>query len=684
MPRSGWSSTSSDMAVIESIQSELAARQTQKAAARIEERAEQRAANIKLLEEPGGIARANSPERIAARIDRLSKHWARAPRPTEAGEVPLDDPDQVLSTALGRGTAWGEQPEGDPLQKAGDALELIIGTPDFVGINYLETGVAASRAVGRVNVIESSGKPFGFGTGSLVAPGVLLTNHHVLPDAEMARESTIEFDFEDGPDGQARQSHRVPLAPEKLFVADEELDFALVAVDAGPETLAKYGYNPLIGAEGKAMIGEFVTIIQHPRGERKQVALRENRIVDVAENLIYYDADTEHGSSGSLVFNDQWETVALHHKSTKVSEEVKKGGVVNEGIRISRIVEHLKGLSFEGEAKTLIEPVLNPVTDRPTAPIGTGPEAMPVAEAGGLEGVSIDPDYSNREGYDEGFLGGGVLSVQLPELSDELASKAAMVDAAKSDGKPAHVLPYHHFSVVLNKERKLALFTAVNIDGGTERRLKRDSDSWSLDPRIPADLQTGEAVYKDNQLDRGHLVRRLDPCWGNSEAVAKGGNDDTFHFTNCAPQHEKFNRNATTWAGMEDHILDHADNEDFKVNVFTGPVLADNDVLYRGVKMPRQFWKVVTMAKNPGGLSATAYLLSQEELVGDLKEVAPVAEGEEDFAFGAFKTFQVPVSEIEKLTGLSFGSLSDHDPLATRDEAALAPRELVHESDAIL
>lgn len=673
------------MAVIESIQSELAGQQEAKATARIEERAEQRAANIKLLEEPGGIARANSPERIAARVDRLSKHWARAPRPTKAGEVPMDDPDQVLSTALSRGSAWDRGPEGDLLQNAGDALELIIGTPDFVGINYLETGVAASRAVGRVNVIESNGQPLGFGTGSLVAPGVLLTNHHVLPNVEMARESTIEFDFEDGPDGQARQSHRVPLAPERLFVADEELDFALVAVDADAEALAKYGYNPLIGAEGKAVIGEFVTIIQHPRGERKQVALRENRIVDFTEGLVYYDADTEHGSSGSLVFNDQWETVALHHKSAEVSEDVKKGGVVNEGVRISRIVDHLEGLSFEGEAKALIAPVLNPVTDRPTAPIGAGPEARPVAAAGALEGVSIDPDYSNREGYDEGFLGAGTLSVPLPELGDELAAQAAtMADTAKSDGKPAHVLPYHHFSVVLSKERKLAIFTAVNIDGATERRLKRDSDSWSLDPRLPADVQTGETVYIDNQLDRGHLVRRLDPCWGDSEAIAKGGNDDTFHFTNCAPQHEKFNRNATTWAGIEDYILDHADNEDFKVNVFTGPVLANDDKMYRGVKMPRRFWKVVTMAKSPGGLSATAYLLSQEELVDDLKELATVAEGEEDFAFGAFKTFQVPVSEVEKLTGLSFGSLPDHDPLASRDEAALVPRELVHESGAIL
>jgi len=48
----------------------------------------------------------------------------------------------------------------------------------------------------------------------------------------------------------------------------------------------------------------------------------------------------------------------------------------------------------------------------------------------------------------------------------------------------------------------------VNIDGAGLRDLDR-VDAWHLDPRVPADQQTGEEVYADNDLDRGHLVRRL-------------------------------------------------------------------------------------------------------------------------------------------------------------------------------
>jgi len=85
-------------------------------------------------------------------------------------------------------------------------------------------------------------------------------------------------------------------------------------------------------------------------------------------------------------------------------------------------------------------------------------------------------------------------------------------------------------------------------------------------------------------------------------------------------------------------------------------VLADDDDLYRGVKLPRQFWKVAVMVKGDGTLSATAYLLSQEQLIAGLESAEP-------FSYGAYKTFQVPVKQVESLTSLSFGALVDADPL---------------------
>jgi endonuclease G, mitochondrial len=284
-----------------------------------------------------------------------------------------------------------------------------------------------------------------------------------------------------------------------------------------------------------------------------------------------------------------------------------------------------------------------------------------------LEAITIDPDYASRRGYDPDFLGGGPLSVPLPVLSEEQVALAAVNRLATAE--PRNVLPYHHFSVVLNRERALAFLTAVNIDGTTSMRLKRERDRWFMDPRVPVAEQTGEDAYRNNPLDRGHLVRRLDPAWGASREEAKRSNDDTFHFTNCTPQHEDFNQNQTTWAGLEDYILENADNRELKVSVFTGPVFAEDDDRFAGVQLPRQFWKVAVMVKESGELSATGYLLSQEELISGLEVVR------EAFSYGAYKTYQVTLRRLEELTGLSFGSLVDADPLE-RLESAVAANEI--------
>ena len=45
----------------------------------------------------------------------------------------------------------------------------------------------------------------------------------------------------------------------------------------------------------------------------EQVALRDNQVIDLLPEFLHYRADTEPGSSGSPVFNDQWELVGLHH-----------------------------------------------------------------------------------------------------------------------------------------------------------------------------------------------------------------------------------------------------------------------------------------------------------------------------------------------------------------------------------
>lgn len=143
------------------------------------------------------------------------------------------------------------------------------------------------------------------------------------------------------------------------------------------------------------------------------------------------------------------------------------------------------------------------------------------------------------------------------------------------DGRAVVDLPYVHFSVLLDPLRRLAAATGVNIDGAALLDVDR-SDNWHLDPRVAASEQAGAELYVGNDLDRGHLVRRRDPVWGEPD-VAEAANKSTFVFTNAAPQAAQFNQGRILWVGLEDHVLNYAHAQQRRINVFTGPVLAPDD-----------------------------------------------------------------------------------------------------------
>lgn len=533
----------------------------------------------------------------------------------------------------------------------GLAWERILGKSDLIGINFLEIGLRAARAVCRVQVRDLFGRVQGYGTGFMVSPTLLLTNHHVLETLDSCRRSLAEFNFEDDETFVPKESKTFPLEPERFFYTSMDLDFTLVAVRptaTDGSTLSDFGHLRLRSDSGKGLVGEFLTIVQHPNGATKQIALRENKLIDLFLHFVHYSTDTLPGSSGSPAFNDQWEVVALHHagvqKRDRRGRVLAKNGriwkpemgeeqiawIANEGVRVSSIFEHLGKQSWSAEQSRLIEE-LHQVAAVPGA---TAPAQITAVEQS-LEW------YAGSVGYDPDFLG---LRVELPGISKQWKGDLAQL----KDGS-GHELKYTNFSVVMNKRRKLAFFTAVNVDGAQLVALKRDADRWYFDPRIERDDQMGPEVYAKNDLDRGHLVRRLDPVWGSQAAEA---NEDTFHFTNCSPQHKHLNQQ--TWQGLEDYILRNADVHNLRVSVFTGPVFRADDMLYRDkFQIPAEFWKVVVMVKEDGKLSATAYLQTQKNLIVDL-----------EFAFGEYKTYQVPVTRIEALSGLDFGALRNLDPLA--------------------
>jgi endonuclease G len=252
---------------------------------------------------------------------------------------------------------------------------------------------------------------------------------------------------------------------------------------------------------------------------------------------------------------------------------------------------------------------------------------------------------ADRTGYDANFLG---FDVPLPE---PVGARAR--DVLPIEGTTDNRLDYTHFSVVMSRSRRIALLTAVNIDGKSAVSIERGRDRWSLDARIPDEAQIGEELYADNLLDRGHLVRREDPNWGDAAAQA---NRDTFHFTNCSPQMGAFNQD--TWLSLENYMLDHARAVDERITVLTGPVLRSNDRTYRDVQIPTAYWKVVAFVNDAGRPSASAYLVDQIEELRQLEA-----------AFGKFRTYQRSVLAIARMAGLSFGALADFDGFSNEERA---------------
>lgn len=305
------------------------------------------------------------------RLDLVEASFARAKREHIAsaitklfdeGEVRKAKPRQIEGRRRELLTRYPDDPE-----VANRQLERILKGNDLTDINYLARGLACARAVGRVVILR--GKQLeGYGTGFLIAPGVLMTNEHVLESAQLVESSLVEFEYERDANGTEKTPARFRLSGRPDPIISKELDFTLAAVSALSDRsrrLEEFGWLHLNPQPGKAFVGEYLTIIQHPGGEPKQICVRENKLIKYDENgpYLWYETDTAGGSSGSSVFNTDWEVVAIHHSAIPNTRKVKgrdvwiaRNGepwtssmgddqidwIANEGVRISSILAYLR------------------------------------------------------------------------------------------------------------------------------------------------------------------------------------------------------------------------------------------------------------------------------------------------------------------------------------------------------
>jgi endonuclease G len=617
------------------------------------------------------------------------------------------------------------------------AKERILGINDLVDMNYLIRALNASRSVCRIILRDESFREIGYATGFKVTPNLLLTNHHVFDKEEIVRNALIEFDFELDILGNPKPSTRFPLLINDFFLSYKKLDYALVAIDPNPvfgqRKLTDYGFLRLNPTIGKINVGEFATIIQHPSGQPKQVALRENELLSIDENTLLYQSDTAQGSSGSPVFNDSWQVVGLHHSgmprtddhgnwllkngdiATRFDDDADIDWVANAGIRASRIVKHVMDTApsgtwkneFEQACKGILQPdnqaVAIPGNNLSMKPPGQSSQPgilhfakksvidIPIRLTISMNGVQVnvgepssnltsspqsqnvapsvdsanalerkrqpdhDPNYDNRLGYNEYFLG---KRVPMPRVYNS----ASLSKLDNGD----YYFPYQHFSIVNHKRRRLAMFAASNIDASKEAKKpepgkrygrtalgglgKNDREEWFIDPRIPEDEQLSDNFYnKDRKaFDKGHIVRRDDVAWGETYEEVKRANGDSYHITNCSPQVKDFNRSNLRgiWGRLENEVLRQAKTE--KYCMFSGPVLRKDDPIFKGVnhkegvevKIPRAYWKIIVAKNEFGDLESFGFLLAQ-----DLSRVAFEFDVKEEWV-----PYMVSIDHLQKVT----------------------------------
>lgn len=271
-------------------------------------------------------------------------------------------------------------------------------------------------------------------------------------------------------------------------------------------------------------------------------------------------------------------------------------------------------------------------------------------------------------GYDEHFLGEPVAA---PGLSARLKH-----DTVFTGAEQPFLLDHAGYSVALSRSRRLAWFSSANLDAALRLHIPRKKlrSWWKTEAEItPATVMTRPWYQASNRLlQRGHLTPADVMEWGVDETEAAERANNTFYYSNAAPQMRRLN--CAEWRVLEAYIgAEAAKSGHGRLSVHTGPVLAPDDPVYlpqpegeTTLQIPRLFWKVVYYHNPQNVLCRVGFMMSQEQLLRESQLVSwpsgrrrAVAEGGPFLELGDQKAYQVNVALIERLTGLKFARAKD-------------------------
>ena len=238
----------------------------------------------------------------------------------------------IINNGPPGGFSWVAEPDFD--QSINKWLEAVIDDPNFKAIWWLRKAIEASKSVARVKFDNGSA------TGFLIGPDIFMTNHHVFESADDANRAKLQFNYQLEPDGTLATVDNWRCAPDKLFRTNQALDYSIVRVQEkdGKKPGDSWGFLNLRHGASVA-VGQRVNIIQHPQGRFKEIAFRDNKVMAAPDNqpFIQYLTDTDYGTSGSPVFDDWFNVVALHNQRVPDPNDPRRW-YRNQGFRIDAIL----------------------------------------------------------------------------------------------------------------------------------------------------------------------------------------------------------------------------------------------------------------------------------------------------------------------------------------------------------